>query len=603
MQERLFEPEPEPEPDVSTQPRLPDGAVVVRVLIDEPAIDREFDYWVDRDSADSVRVGTIVRVDLRNRRVRGWVVERDVEPTLDFEVRKISKISSLGPPPAIIALCRWAARRWVGSTARFMRTASPPNNVSSLPRRRRPAGPPTITDEIARRAFDHPVSVVRTSPTDDDTQIALAGAARGRALILVPSTGAAQHLAVRLRRAGIDVALWDRDWSASAAGTVTVGTRAAAFAPIGPLDAVVVLDEHDEAYQEESSPTWHARDVALERARRDDAPCVLVSPVPSLEALDQGELIEPSRRRQRDGWPVVDIVDRRGDDPALGEWCSPALTRLLAEGRSVACVLNRKGRARIVVCNQCGELARGESGRALLLDSDRLVDPATGADRPVVCENCGATRMRRLKLGTGGVAEELAALTRRQVIEVSAGSGDSPDGAEPMSGDRADDLYVGTEAVLHRVDSVDTVVFIDIDQELLAPRFKAAEQALALIARAARLVGPKSLGGRIVVQTRMPDHPVLRAASLGDPSIFTDSEIEFRREADLPPHSALALVSGESATEFMDSFQPVGEVQVVGATDGKWLIRAPNHDALTSALLATPRPGGRLRIEVDPARE
>ncbi|MCB0992957.1 MAG: hypothetical protein KDB16_18410 [Acidimicrobiales bacterium] len=599
MQEKLFE--LEPETDEPIQPRLPDGAVVVRVLIDEPAIDREFDYWVDADTAPSVRIGSIVRVDLRGRRVRGWVVERGVEPSNDFEVRKVSKVSSLGPPPALIDLCHWAAGRWVGSTARFMRTASPPNNVTSLPRRKRLAGPPTVTDDLAPRAFDNPVSVIRTSPTDDDTAFALAAAARGRALILTPSLGAAQHLALRLRRAGVEVALWDRDWAASAAGTVTVGTRAAAFAPIGPLDAVLVLDEHDERYQEEASPTWNARDVALERARRDDAPCALVSPVPSLEALRLGTLVEPSRRRQRDGWPVVDIVDRRGDDPALGEWCSPALTRLVVDGRSVACVLNRKGRARICVCNQCGELARGESGSALMLEGERLVDPVTGAQRPVVCDACGSTRMRRLKLGTGGVAEELAALTRREVVEISA---DAQDTAERVGRFDGDDrrLFVGTEALLHRIESVDVVVFLDIDQELLAPRFRAGEQALALIARAARLVGPKSLGGRIVVQTRMPDHPVLKAAALGDPAIFTDDEMELRAEARMPPHTALAAVSGEAAEEFMSAFHAVGGVEVIGNADGRWLVRAQDHDSLSSALRATPRPSGRLRIEIDPQR-
>ncbi|MCP3938285.1 MAG: hypothetical protein GY708_23300 [Actinomycetia bacterium] len=601
MQERLFDFEPEDEPDNQTQPRLPDGAVVVRVLIDEPAIDREFDYWVDGNTAESVRVGSIVRVDLRGRRVRGWVVERDIEVSSAFDVRKISKLSSLGPPPAIIDLCRWAARRWVGSTARFMRTASPPTNVDLLPRRRRSAAPPNITDELAIKAFDHPVAIVRISPTDDDTSFALAAAVRGRALILTPSIGAAQHLALRLRRAGVEAALWDRDWAASAAGAVTVGTRAAAFAPIGPLDSVVVLDEHDERYQEESSPTWHARTVALERARRDDASCVLVSPVPSLEALSAGNLVEANRRRERDGWPAVEIVDRRGDDPALGEWCSPALTRLVTADRSVACVINRKGRARLCVCSQCGEVARTVGGRALILDGDALVDPGSGESRPVVCSECGSTRMRRLRLGVGGVAEELAALTRRSVTEVSAAPGETNQ-PQSLGQPENDDLFVGTEALLYRVESVDVVVFLDIDQELLAPRFRAGEQALALIARAARLVGPKALGGRIVVQTRMPEHPALRAAALGDPTIFTDLEMSARAEAGLPPHKALAVVSGAAAEAFMAEFEPLGDVEVVGSDDGSWLLRSGDHNSLTGALRATQRPPGRLRIEVDPAR-
>ena len=115
--------------------------------------------------------------------------------------------------------------------------------------------------------------------------IAIAAAAHGRTLILVPTVSRCQRLAVALKRAGVEVALYPTEWQASAAGSVTIGTRSAAWAPIDPLDAVLVIDEHDQAYQQESAPTWHARDVVLERARRDGARWVITSPTPSLEAL------------------------------------------------------------------------------------------------------------------------------------------------------------------------------------------------------------------------------------------------------------------------------------------------------------------------------
>ena len=92
-----------------------------------------------------------------------------------------------------------------------------------------------------------------------------------------------------------------------------VGTRAAAWAPVGGLAAVVVVDEHDEAHQQEQAPTWHARDVALERAHRAGVPCVLTSPCPSLEALAESPVLVPSRAEERAGWPVVDVVDMRRD--------------------------------------------------------------------------------------------------------------------------------------------------------------------------------------------------------------------------------------------------------------------------------------------------
>jgi len=598
-QSRLFEVTEVVAPDLSVLPGararsvLPDDAVIVRVLIDEAAIDREFDYWVPSELAEQVRVGSIVRVDLRGRRVRGWVVARDVEPAGEFEVRKISKVSGLGPPPAIIELARWAADRWVGRTSRFLRTASPPINVVEIPRRGRPSPPGTVIEARISTAFEHPVSIVRVGPSADETPFAMAAVARGRSLLLVPTLSAARHLSLRLRRAGVDAALWDRDWAKSAAGAVTVGTRAAAFAPIGPLASVVVFDEHDERHQEESSPTWHAREVAIERARRDGAACVLLSPTPSLQAQSAGVLLHPDRKEERTSWPAVDVIDRRDEDPRSGEWCSPQLARLIQGDRTVACIVNRTGRARLSICNQCGEVARSNAGSALLMDGDEFVVRATGERRPVVCESCGATRFRRVRLGVAGVAEELAKLARREVAEVTAADG-------PISGTA--DLYVGTEALLHRLDQVDTVVFLDLDQELLAPRFMAAEQAMALVAAAARLVGTRADGGRIALQTRLPEHHVVRAALHGDPSIVSTVELDRRRELSLPPFSAMAVVSGAVAPAFMEAFDPGGDIEVVGQDDGRWLLRAVNHETLTTALRTTPRPPGRMRIEVDPRR-
>ena len=161
--------------------------------------------------------------------------------------------------------------------------------------------------------------MVRLPPAVDPLGIVLAAAGRGDTLVVTPSVDLARLLGARLRRAGVPVALAPRDWAPAAAGTaVVIGARAAAWAPMPRLGAVVVLDEHDEALQEERAPTWHARDVAIERARRAGVPCVLVSPCPSLEALRWGRLLTTSRAEEREGWPVVEVVDR-GRERALAD--------------------------------------------------------------------------------------------------------------------------------------------------------------------------------------------------------------------------------------------------------------------------------------------
>ena len=163
-------------------------------------------------------------------------------------------------------------------------------------------------------------------------------------------------------------------------------------------------------------------------------------------------------------------------------------------------------------------------------------------------------------------------------------------------------VVVGTEATLHQVARADVVAFLDFDQELLAPRYRAAEQAFGLLARAARLVGGKAGEGRLVVQTFVPRHEVVQAALHGDPTRVSEAEAVRRALLGFPPTTALAEVSGAAAAAFVDGLgTPLG-LEVLGPSDGRWLVRAPDHATLCDALAAAPRPPGRLRVAVDPAR-
>ncbi len=179
------------------------------------------------------------------------------------------------------------------------------------------------------------------------------------------------------------------------------------------------------------------------------------------------------------------------------------------------------------------------------------------------------------------------------VVEVTGAGPERP----PEAG-----VYVGTEAVLHRVPHADTVAFLDLDRELLAPRYRAGEQALAMIVRAARLVGPRPRGGRILLQTFLPDHPVVQSALLADPGRLAAHEREQRRMLGLPPYGALAEISGAGSDEFVASVPATDGVVIVGAA-GEYVARASDWMTLGGALNAGTRPpGSRLRIAVDPPR-
>jgi primosomal protein N' (replication factor Y) len=548
-----------------------------------------------------VRVGDRVRIALAGRRVGGWVLAVDVEPHPGVTLRPLAKWSGRGPGPVLIELADWAAWRWAGRPASFLRTASPERMVAGLPPTRpRGAAAARATasnwvERLGHDALTHALSVARLPPATDPGPVALAATSQGNALVLCPTAARARSVAAGLQRAGVPVAFHPRDWAQGAAGATVVGTRAAAWAPVGGLCAVVVVDEHDEAHQQEQAPTWHARDVGAERARRAGVPCVLTSPCPSLEALDRAALVAPSRADERAGWPIVDVVDMRREDPHTG-LLPAALVRLLRSDRRVLCVLNRTGRARLLACRACGELARCERCDAAVSQpsDNELACARCGAVRPVVCAVCGAGRMKALRQGVTRVRDEIQALVREPVDEVT--------GARPAGDGPGTRVVVGTEATLHQIERADVVAFLDADQELLAPRYRAAEQALGLLARAARLVGDKAGGGRVVVQTFVPRHEAVQAALHGDPARAAQAERERRELLRFPPVTAMAEVSGAAATAFIDGLgTPLG-VEVLGPSDDRWLLRAADHRTLCDALAAAERPAGRLRVAVDPTR-
>jgi primosomal protein N' (replication factor Y) len=187
-------------------------------------------------------------------------------------------------------------------------------------------------------------------------------------------------------------------------------------------------------------------------------------------------------------------------------------------------------------------------------------------------------------------------------------------------------ILIGTEAVLHRVRRAAAVAFLDIDLHLLAPRLSATEETLALFVRAARLVVARGTGApwaRLQVQTRVPEHPLLQAVALGDPTPVLADEVAIRRTSVLPPFSALALVSGALAPAYAEALRreidgpttvaatgddavtlssPGDAVTLSPLGDDRFLLRADSHPPLCDLLGRAPRPPGRgLRVEVDPA--
>jgi primosomal protein N' (replication factor Y) len=393
-------------------------------------------------------------------------------------------------------------------------------------------------------------------------------------------------------------------WARARAGAcVVIGGRSAVWAPVPDLAAVVVLDEGDEALEDERAPTWNARDVALERAARAVAAVAVITPAPTVDAVValDARVSAPPR-----AWPRVEIVDQRDEEPGHGLLSAPladALRHTVGRDARAVCVLNRRGRARLLACRSCGELARCEACGATVEQHDVGFRCAQcGTTRPQVCLHCHGAVFRAVRPGISRVRDDLAALLpRTEVASVDAATDAVP--AAPV--------LVGTEAVLHRVtDPVGLVAYLELDQELLAPRARAAEQALWLLVRGARLLADR---GWLLVQTRLPDHEVVQAVRHGDPTRVTAAETPRRQALAFPPFGGLAEVAGEpgAVAAACDAVVPAGVTVLGPVADGRSgtsraLLRAPSLAVLCDALAApavdAARTRGRLRIDVDPRR-
>ncbi|MEZ5323033.1 MAG: hypothetical protein R2698_13355 [Microthrixaceae bacterium] len=167
---------------------------------------------------------------------------------------------------------------------------------------------------------------------------------------------------------------------------------------------------------------------------------------------------------------------------------------------------------------------------------------------------------------------------------------------------------MGTAAALHRVRRADVVAFLDFDQELSAPRYRAAEEALALLSRASRLVGGRD--GRVLIQTFQPDHEVVRAALGADPTPVAVAEAERRVVLSMPPAVTAVTIGGAAGPQFTEAvLAGAAEVgldvtadELAVADRRSWLLRAHDRDALLDLLAGTVRPPGGLRLHVDPMR-
>ncbi|PPD46241.1 MAG: primosomal protein N' [Methylocystis sp.] len=404
----------------------------------------------------------------------------------------------------------------------------------------------------------------------------------GQALVMMPEIAlTAQFLERFAARFGEKPAEWHsgvserkraRIWRAAATGELSVvaGARSALFLPFRDLRLIVVDEEHEGAYKQDDGASYHARDMAVVRARFEDAALVLASATPSIETRVNAErgryahLRLDSRAGARP-MPILAPVDMRVEGPERGRWLAPRLAlavgEAIARGEQALLFLNRRGYAPLTLCRECGHRFRCTQCDSWLVEHRfrrALVCHHCGHTerRPHACPECGAEdSLTACGPGVERLAEEAATLFPDARILVL--SSDFPGGAERLRRELdeiakgAFDIVIGTQLVAkgHNFPHLTLVGVVDADLGLGSGDPRAAERTFQLLAQVTGRAGRGDNPGRALIQTFQPEHPVIAALLSGDAEKFYAQEIALRERAGLPPFGRLAalIVSGKDA--------------------------------------------------------
>ena len=566
-------------------------------------IDKIFDYLVPNEMASRLSVGARVRVVLNGRRVGGWVVDLAVHGDREHHVAidrlsPIAVLSGAGVDSDVVPLTQWVARHWWGPWRAVLASASAPRIRERLVHSRRSASVPVVSDSVAlatRAMWANGGGLVAVPPLASSLSCVVEVAQHGSVLVVCPTVRMAIAGAAALRRRGLTTALIPDDWENARAGVdVVIGTRSAVFAPVDGMSSIVVIDEHDESLHEERAPTWDAMAVARERARTASVPFYATSPVPSAASLFVFSNATQWVRSDRE-WPQIHVSDLN-DIPVSGSLLSSELLQSVSDvSRSTVCVLNTKGKARLIVCKSCREVQRCAECLSLLTQDDEGVLHCVRCAKSSgsVCQKCGRASFVVPRGGVSQLRQQLEANSASEIVEITSDSDDNW---------TAGHVFIGTEAVLYRVPSADTVVFADIDRDLGAPRMTAGSEVLALVARAARIVGAN---GRIIIQTRQPDHPLMKAlvslSVIDGVRDAVESDLARRVDLGLPPVSRVVRVVLPKGYEIGDGV--IADDVLIAHEEEAVLLRSESDSALDDTLQRMRDEfGTQMRVYADPRR-
>ena len=458
--------------------------------------------------------------------------------------------------------------------------------------------------------------------------------ARGRqALVLVPEIGLTPQTLQRFRaRLGVPVhalhsGLSDgeraRAWTAMHRGEaqVLVGTRSAVFTPLPAAGLIVVDEEHDSSYKQQDGIRYHARDLAIVRAKALAVPVLLGSATPSLESLHNAlsgryAHLRLSRRAGVARPPRVRVLDvrKRPLTHGLSSEVFDAIAACLQRGEQVLVFKNRRGYAPVLLCHDCGwsaQCARCDTPMTVHGGGRTLLCHHCGSRRarPLSCPDCGSLALQPQGFGTERLEEALAErFPDAPLLRVDSQSTRVKDGLEKKLKELGDaaGILVGTQMLTkgHDLPRLTLVCVVGIDEGLFSADFRAGEKLSQLLIQVAGRAGRADLPGEVLLQTHHPEHPLLNTLLAGGYPAAAALELAQREAAQFPPYASMALLRAEANNEgemnaFLrdarGQFTAVDSVEIsapmaapmprrAGRARGQVLLSAPQRAALQAAL-------------------
>ena len=578
-------------------------------------------YKVPKCMADDIKAGQRVWVPFRNRRVVGYIVGFLAKSDIS-RLREISEIIDTDPVLThdILKLTKWMAEYYFCSWGETIEAAIPgalrkgklkiksrdsllekdyPKTLDLKPTSEQKQALNLILNSIEHNQFN--VFLLFGIAASGKTEIYLQAIGRAvkegkSAIMLVPEISLTPQTVEHFKsRFGKKVAVFHsrlsagerlRQWQKIKQGraTIVVGARSAVFSPVKRLGIIIVDEEHENSYKQDDSPRYHARDVAIARAKISQAVVILGSATPSLESYYKAKkgvykLVRLSRRIEDRMAPSTQIVDMRkeikpkGKTQIFSHLLEESINARLARNEAMILFLNRRGFSTFVNCKNCGYVLRCKFCRIPLtyhFHKDSLICHYCGYQQKTdkICPQCKSGYLSYFGIGTQKIESEVARIfPQAGASRMDTDSVRLKGSHQKILGEFKEgkiNILIGTQMIakgLH-IPRVTLVGVVSADSTLNLPDFRASERTFQLLMQVAGRAGRGGKKGEVIIQTYSPDNYSIRAASEHDFEGFYNREITSRKELGFPPYCHLVnlIFRGKSEQQVVKQAKALAKI-------------------------------------------